>query len=69
MLFFSLVERERTSGRLKMDPPIFANLISSFDYLEGCNRKIFNHGWVNFPLGNIYLTSSTSKGYAIFFSR
>ena len=36
-----------------MDPPVFACLITSFDYLENCNRRIFNHGWVNFPLGLI----------------
>ena len=38
-------------GRIKIESPAFACLISSFDYLENCNRCIFNHGWVNFPLG------------------
>ena len=57
----SLLERERTSGRMKIDPPIFANLISSFEYLENCNRRIFNHGWVNFPLGEEAFTRAISS--------
>ena len=33
-----------------MEPPAYNGIMSSFDYLENCNRRIFNHGWVNFPL-------------------
>jgi len=46
-----LIGKERQSGRLQLEPPVFANLVSSFEYIYNCNRKIFNHGWVNFPLG------------------
>jgi hypothetical protein len=47
----NLLQAERTSGRLKIEATIYANIINSFEYLETCNRKIFNHGWVNFPFG------------------
>jgi len=46
-----LLQRERADGRLKMEPPLYANLITGFDYLETSNRRILDHGWVNFPLG------------------
>ena len=46
----NLLQKARTDGKIKVEPPIYSNMISAFDYLEDCNRKIFNHGWVNFPL-------------------
>ena len=49
----NLLQTERTAGRIHVEAPIFANLIAAFDYLDTCNRRIFNHGWVNFPLGQI----------------
>ena len=49
----TLLQKERFSGRLKIEPPLYANLISSIDYLESCNRSILNYAWVNFPLGKI----------------
>ncbi len=45
-----LIQRARTEGKIAIEPPVYANLISSFDYIEGCNRKILNYGWINFPL-------------------
>jgi hypothetical protein len=48
----SLLQSERASGRFKVEATIFSNIINSFEYLENCNRRIFNHGWVNFPYGN-----------------
>ena len=48
-----LVQTERFSGRLKMEPPLYANLIASIDYLENCNRSILNYAWVNIPLGEL----------------
>ena len=45
-----LIQQARTEGKLQIEAPLYANLISAFEYLEDCNRKIFNHGWVNFPL-------------------
>ena len=40
----------RSKGKVKIEPPIFGNLLSSFDEYERSNRKILNYGWVNFPL-------------------
>ena len=34
----------------KVEAPVFASLVSAFDYIEEQNRKILNYGWVNFPL-------------------
>ena len=34
----------------QIEAPVYANLVTSFEYLEIANRKILNHGWVNFPL-------------------
>ena len=42
--------RARTEGKIKIEPPVYANLISSLDYIEGSNRKVLNYGWINFPL-------------------
>jgi hypothetical protein len=46
-----LLQKEKNAGRYKIEPPVYANLIQSFEYLETSNRRIFDHGWVNFPLG------------------
>ncbi len=45
-----LLQRARTEGKITMESAVFANLISSIDYVESCNRKILNYGWINFPL-------------------
>ena len=47
----NLLQTERVAGRITVEAPIFSNLIGAFDYIDNCNRRIFNHGWVNFPLG------------------
>ena len=46
----SAIQRARTEGKIKIEPPVFANLISSLDIIEGSNRKMLNYGWINFPL-------------------
>ena len=46
----NLIQTAREEGRINIEPPAYNGLISAFDYLENCNRRIFNHGWVNFPL-------------------
>ena len=45
-----LLTKARSEGKVKIEPPIFANLISSFEAIETANRKILNYGWGNFPL-------------------
>ena len=47
---------------LQIEAPVYANLVSSFEYLEICNRKILNYGWVNFPLA--YTQVATLSVYA-----
>jgi hypothetical protein len=47
----NLLQKERFAGRLLIDSSCFATLTAGFDYLEICNRRILDHGWVNFPLG------------------
>ena len=45
-----LSKRARTEKKIILEAPAYSGLIKAFDYLENCNRRIFNHGWVNFPL-------------------
>merc|ERR1712156_392647 len=45
-----LLERARTEKKIEIEAPVYANLVTSFEYLEILNRKILNYGWVNFPL-------------------
>eukprot|EP00094_Tigriopus_californicus_P009661 TCALIF_09314-PA protein Name:"Similar to Best3 Bestrophin-3 (Mus musculus)" AED:0.15 eAED:0.16 QI:0/0.2/0/1/0.6/0.5/6/0/983 len=52
-----LLQRARTEGKITLEPPAYVNLISSFDYIETCNRKILNYGWVNFPLAYTQVAS------------
>ena len=46
----NLLQKARMDGKITIEAPVYANLISAFDYIEDRNRKIFNLGWVNFPL-------------------
>ena len=46
----NLVQDARSDGKIKIEAPVYTNLISTFDYLEQRNRSLFNHGWINFPL-------------------
>ena len=45
-----LLERARTKGKVAIEPPVYSSLISAFEYIEINNRKLLNHGWVNFPI-------------------
>ena len=40
----------RSKGEVTLEPPIYANFVSTFEYIETCNRTILNYGWVEFPL-------------------
>lgn len=33
-----LIQRARTEGKIAMEPPVYAALINSVDYIESCNR-------------------------------
>ena len=59
-----LLCRARKEGKVTLEPPIYANLVSSFEYIEDCNRKILNFGWVEFPLA--YTQIATLSGYGYF---
>ena len=60
-----LLQKARTQGKVTIEPPVFANLISSLDYVEGCNRKILNYGWVNFPLAYTQVATVSVFVYCI----
>ena len=60
-----LLERARTEGKITIEAPVWANLIGAFEYLEINNRKLLNHGWVNFPLA--YTQVTTLSVFAYFF--
>ena len=59
-----LLTKARSEGKVKIEPPIFGNLISSFEAIETANRKILNYGWVNFPLA--YTQVATISVYIYF---
>ena len=61
-----LLTKARKQGKIKVEPPIFGNLISSFEAIEESNRKILNYGWVNFPFA--YTQVSTLSVYLYFFA-
>ena len=56
----------RSRGEVVIEPPVYANFVTSFEYIEDCNRKILNYGWVEFPLA--YTQVATFSVYAYFFA-
>ena len=61
-----LLTRARNEGKIKIEAPVFANLISSFKDIETANRKVLNYGWVNFPLA--YTQVATFSVFLYFFA-
>ena len=59
-----LLTKARKEGKVKIEAPVFANLITSFEAIESSNRKILNYGWVNFPLA--YTQVATVSVYLYF---
>lgn len=45
-----LIQKARSDKKIEIEAPVYASLVGSFDYIDTCNRKILNYGWVNFPL-------------------
>ena len=49
---------------LRIESPVFANLLKGIDKIEANNRKLLNYGWVNFPLAytQVIMTSHFTHG-------
>ena len=49
---------------LRIESPVFANLLKGIDKIEANNRKLLNYGWVNFPLAytQVIMTSHFTFG-------
>ena len=62
----NLVQDARSDGKIKIEAPVYTNLISTFDYLEQRNRSLFNHGWINFPLAYTQVISKTTFKQFVF---
>ena len=45
-----LIQKAREEGKITMEAPVYSGLSSAFESLENCNRQMFNHAWVNFPM-------------------
>ena len=61
----NLLCRARQEGKITLEPPVrtilswksmwnlvqvWANMVTAFEYVEDCNRKVLNYGWIEFPL-------------------
>ena len=53
------------SMTFQIEAPVYANLVTSFEYLEILNRKILNYGWVNFPLAYTQVATLSVYAYLI----
>ena len=60
-----LLERARTEGKIIIEAPVYASLITAFEYLEIQNRKLLSYGWVNFPMA--YTQVATISVFSYFF--
>ena len=60
-----LLQRARTEEKIIIEAPIYANLVSAFEYIGHCNRKLLNHGWVNFPLAYTQVATISVYAYLI----
>ena len=56
----------RSKAEVTLEPPVYANFVSTFEYIETCNRTILNYGWVEFPLA--YTQVATFSVYIYFFA-
>ena len=60
-----LLQRARTEGKIEIEAPVYANLVSAFEYIRNCNRKLLNHGWKNFPLAYTQVATVTVYAYLV----
>ena len=63
----NLVKNARNDGKIKIEAPVYTNLISAFDYLEDRNRSLFNHGWINFPLAYTQVITALKSISSVYF--
>ena len=56
-----LIQRARSEGKITIEAPVYATLVSGFDFIESSNRKILNYGWVNFPLAYTQVCSEVGS--------
>ena len=45
-----LLGKAKEQGKIKIDPPIYAQLQGNFQEIEDVNRKLLRYSWINFPL-------------------
>ena len=55
ILFFSARKEEK----IKLEAPVYNNLITSFEKFESSNRMILSYCWMNFPLAYTQLATFT----------
>ena len=61
-----LIERARTEGKITIEAPVYASLITGFEYIEINCRKLLNHGWVNFPIAYTQVATISVYAYCFF---
>ena len=50
MWALKLLRKARKEKKIEIEAPIFGQIQTRFEEIEKLNRKVLNHGWVNFPL-------------------
>jgi len=66
-----ILARAKSDGKIKIEPPCYANLQASFEKIESVNRKLLRYAWVNFPLAYTQVANLAVLTYftAALFSR
>ena len=63
-----ILARAKSDGKIKIEPPCYANLQASFEKIESVNRKLLRYAWVNFPLAYTQVIYEIFKGNLRIFS-
>jgi len=71
MWAMKILARAKSDGKIKIEPPCYANLQGSFEKIESVNRKLLRYAWVNFPLAYTQVANLAVLTYftAALFSR
>jgi len=59
-----LLQKARDNGKIKLEPPVYANMASALHDYDGQNRKVLNYGWIEFPIA--YTQVATIAVYCYF---